>query len=104
MTGWDKCRCNNVAMGSYDNQLWVHAPAHMAKANGYCLDRCVAEEIMQLWMKGITTTGCCCGHGKVAPFINVGTKDIPKMKKLGYLVAPNSCRPEDEDSFYPKGA
>jgi hypothetical protein len=91
-------------MGSYGNQLWVHAPAHMPKDKGYCLDRCIAEEVMQLWMKGIVTTGCCCGHGKVAPFIGVATEDIPKMKELGYQIAPNSCRLGDEDSFFPNGA
>ena len=103
MSGWNKCRCNNVQMGSYGNQLWVHPPAHMPKDNGYCLDRCIAEEVMQLWMKGIITTGCCCGHGKVAPFIGVATEDIPKMKEMGYQVAPNSCRTGGEDSFTPTG-
>lgn len=98
-----KCRCENVQMGSYGNQLWVHPPSHMPKDNGYCLDRCIAEEVMQLWMKDITTTGCCCGHGKVASFIGVIDSDIPKMKELGYKVASNKSRLGDEDSFYAKG-
>ena len=75
----------------------------MPKDNGYCLDRCIAEEVMRLWMKGITTTGCCCGHNTTAPFIGVIDSDIEKMKLLGYEVAPNESRPGDEDSFYPKG-
>lgn len=100
---WVMCRCKNVQMGSYGNQLWVHPPSHMPKDNGYCLDRCIAEEVMQLWMKGITTTGCCCGHGKVASFIGVIDSDIPRMKEMGYKVAPNKSRPGDEDSFYAKG-
>ena len=98
-----KCHCDNVEPGSYTNQIWVHAPAHMPKDNGYCLDLCVAEEVMMLWRKGITTTGCCCGHGKQHGFIGVIDNDIPKMKALGYQVAPNPCRPGDEDSFYPNG-
>ena len=98
-----KCHCESVEVGSYDNQIWVHAPSHMPKENGYCLDRCIAEEIMQLWMKGITTTGCCCGHKKIPPFIGVIDADISKMKLMGYEVAPNKIRPMDEDSFYPKG-
>jgi hypothetical protein len=98
-----KCRCESVQIGSYGNQLWVHPPSHMPKDNGYCLDRCIAEEVMQLWMKKITTTGCCCGHGKVAAFIGVIDSDIPKMKELGYKVAPNEGRAKDEDSFYAKG-
>lgn len=96
-----KCQCVSVEVGSYDNQIWVHSPDHMQKENGYCLDRCVAEEVMQLWMKGITTTGCCCGHNKKEPFIGVIDADIPRMKLMGYEVAPNKNRPMDEDSFYP---
>lgn len=98
-----KCRCYNIEMGSYGNQIWVHAPDHMPKENGYCLDRCVAEEVMQLWMKGITTTGCCCGHQTEHAYIGVIDPDIPKMKEMGYKVAPNKSRPGAEDSFYPQG-
>ena len=101
-----KCKCVGVKIGEYTNQIWVHAPAHMTKENGYCLDRCIAEEVIQLWMEGITTTGCCCGHNLPGssgiPYIGVAFKDINKMKKLGYIVCPNECRPGDEDSFYPK--
>ena len=96
------CDCDNVDIGSYKNQIWVHAPSHMIKDNGYCLDRCIAEEIMQLWMKGITTTGCCCGHNKNEGYIGVIESDIPKMKELGYKVHRNQNRPNDEDSFIPK--
>lgn len=96
------CKCNNIEFGSYGNQIWVHAPAHMPKENGYCLDRCVAEEVMQLWMKGITTTGCCCGHNKSEGFIGVIDSDIKRMKELGYEVHFNQSRPNDDDSFKPK--
>lgn len=101
-----KCECKDVEIGSYDNQIWVHAPAHMPKDMGYSLDACVAEEVMALWMLGITTTGCCCGHGKVYPYIGVSFEDIPRMKELGYTVQPNLSRPNgqnDEDSFVPMG-
>jgi hypothetical protein len=94
-----KCTCNNVEVGSYANQIWVHSPSHMYKVNGYCLDRCVAEEVMGLWMLGITTTGCCCGHGKVTPYIGVINKDIARMKEFGY----SPTRSSDEDSFSPIG-
>ena len=97
------CSCNDVEVGSYTNQIWVHPPAHMPKSNGYCLDLCIAEEVMGLWMKDITTTGCCCGHNKQSGFIGVIDIDIPKMKLLGYQVARNTCRPNDHDSFYPRG-
>lgn len=74
----------------------------MPKDNGYCLDRCIAEEVMQLWMKGIVTTGSCCGHNKVPGYIGVDEKDIDKMKELGYVVLPNSLDASREDSFVPK--
>jgi hypothetical protein len=100
-----KCNCENVELGSYGNQMVVHAPAHMLGKNSYCLDRCVAEEVMLLWQMGVTTTGCCCGHGKVPPYIGVAFSDIPSMKKMGYQVKPNHNpgRELDEDSFTPLG-
>lgn len=101
-----QCNCKNVELGSFDNQIFVHAPAHMPKENGYCLDKCISEEVMALWMLGITTTGCCCGHGKAEPFIGVADKDIPIMKKMGYQVLRNMSRGPgntDEDSFIPRG-
>lgn len=97
------CSCGkDVRPGNYKNQIWVHPPAHMAKENGYCLDRCIAEEVMQLWMKGITTTGCCCGHNKLPGYIGVIDSDIEKMKAMGYEIQPNENRPGAEDSFKPK--
>jgi hypothetical protein len=96
------CDCENIEIGSYGNQLWVHAPGHMPKHNGYCLDRCISEEVIGLWREGVTTTGCCCGHNEQQGYIGVADEDIPRMKELGYEVAFNSSRPNDEDSFIPK--
>lgn len=71
-----------------------------------CFDACLAKELFLLWDKGIETTGCCCGkHSNCKPdmsYIGVENKYISKMKKLGYKVRFNSCRPGDEDSFIPK--
>ncbi len=97
------CTCEDVEPGTYANQILVHAPAHMPKDNGYCLDKCIAEEVMILWQLGITTTGCCCGHGKPIAFIGVDDADIPRMKAWGYQVHLNSTRPGNEDSFAPLG-
>ncbi len=69
---------------------------------GISIDSCLVDEIKELWSKGIRTTGCCCGHNQIAPYIGVVDEDIPKMKEMGYKVAPNPCRPRSEDSFYPK--
>lgn len=98
-----KCTCDNVGFGTYANTIHVHAPAHMPKDNGYILDRCIAEEVMILWILGITTTGCCCGHQIQDGYIGVIDDDIPRMKQWGYTVHPNSVRPGAEDSFNPMG-
>lgn len=68
-----------------------------------CVDKCLLPEVVSLWERGIKTTGCCCGHGKSdMAFIGVSEENIEKMKELGYEVAFNPCRPNDEDSFVPK--
>jgi hypothetical protein len=95
------CDCVDVEIGSYANQVLLSAPSHMPKENGYCIDRCLAGEVQELWARGVTTTGCCCGHNKVAPFIGVAPDDIQTMKALGYRVRPNPMRPNDEDCFVP---
>lgn len=66
------------------------------------IDKCLLPEILELWEMGIKTTGCCCGHGKLEPFIGVDFDDIQRMKDLGYKVYCNAHRPNDEDSFIPK--
>ncbi len=92
-----KCECQGVEIQSYKNQIWVHAPAHMPKANGYCIDLCIVQEIMQLWMLGITTTGCCCGHQKVEPYIGVSDEDCETMQELGY-------QEQKKNQYFPIGA
>lgn len=93
------CDCINIHIGTYDNQIWVHAPAHMPKSNGYCLDTCIAEEVMLLWLLGITTTGCCCGHNKLPGYIGVSDDDIHRMEELGYTHTHRY--PERKDEFTP---
>jgi len=91
-----RCKCNNVEVGSYDNQVELPAPQHIIewaeKVNfslggdrkTVCVDRCLEKEIKALWEMGIVTTGCCCGHGKVPPYIGVTPEHVLKMKSLGY--------------------
>lgn len=74
----------------------------MKEAMTVSIDKCLLPEILELWEMGIKTTGCCCGHGRIEPFIGVDFDDIQKMKDLGYKVHYNKCRPNDEDSFIPK--
>lgn len=71
-----------------------------------CVDKCLKDEILDIWSKGIRTTGCCCGNHSNCKsemsYIGVDFNDIQKMKDLGYVVRYNPCRQKDEDSFIPK--
>lgn len=102
------CDCINVDFGSNDNAVWLPRPDHMKLTDEQrarpeiCIDRCLEKEIIELWALGISTTGNCCGHNKLDGYIGVIDSDIPRMKAIGYEVAPNPNRPSDEDSFYPK--
>lgn len=104
----NKCNCNNIAAGSYDNQVMLDRPLHMAlrtegsTSNMICVDACLKDEILNLWSLGISTTGCCCGHNKNLPYIGVIDEDIEKMKELGYIPQFNKCRPLSYDSFHTK--
>ena len=70
----------------------------------YCvsIDKCLIHEVIDLWEKGIKTTGCCCSHGRIEAFIGVANEFIPRMKEMGYQVRFNPNRPGDEDEFVPK--
>jgi hypothetical protein len=48
------------------------------------IDKCLVEEIKYLWLSGVHTQGCCCGHGKATGFIQVERTDFSKMLELGY--------------------
>lgn len=86
------CNCVDVEIGSYGNQVELPAPSHMkGKSIGcltirdtICIDACLEKEIMDLWMLGIFTTGCCCGHNKRHGYIGVVLDHVPHMIQLGY--------------------
>jgi len=110
----------------YDQMIVIKVPENLEikmnapgqeKKEYISVDPCLASEIIELWEKGIVTTGCCCGHnlgGRNVPFIGVREDFIPKMKEIGYKVQPNQCGnyegngefifsyPNREDSFVPK--
>ncbi len=97
--------CKEIGFGTYECAYNIMPPYYKVGSNApryIAVDKCLLPEILHLWELGIRTTGCCCGHGKEGPFIGVIDTDIPIIKKLGYKVAFNSCRPDDEDSFIPK--
>lgn len=50
------------------------------------IDKCLIPEIHSLWLRGVTTIGCCCGHdGEREPYIQVDQFDSEKMEELGYI-------------------
>jgi hypothetical protein len=75
------CSCENVEIGSYDNQVKM---VNYWNGKIVCVDKCLGKEIQHLWDEGIQTAGCCCGHKKLEPMINVIRDDHNKMIKLGY--------------------
>lgn len=69
------------------------------------VDGCLADEIEELWRKGIKTTGCCCGHGRELGFIEVTEDCIPMMEELGYahyIYEPEFGGADRKDAFIPK--
>lgn len=107
---YSKCTCVNVEIGSYDNQVTVRIPPHMSEyrdnrvAAGLspyvCIDRCVFEEIEGLWLLGVKTSGCCCGHGKEIAYVGVlDDKDVQIMESLGYEHLPESHTSSPERHF-----
>lgn len=89
------CKCKNIEIGSYDNQVMLPRPDHMkgrkegTDNNMICIDRCLEEEIKFLWKNGVFTAGCCCGHNKLQPMINVADESFDKMEELGYTFSLN---------------
>ena len=91
------CTCTGVDMGSYDSAVELVPPSFMPREDGrgICVDACLALEITQLWSRGIRTTGCCCGHGRLEPTIGVSDESAEEMLAAGYVRHPN---PHDPDA------
>lgn len=73
--------------------------------SNFQIDGCLSSEILSLWSKGIKTTGCCCGHGKVLGYIGVTDDCIEIMEELGYqhyLFDDSFGGVERKDTFIPK--
>ncbi len=107
------CACNpdEVKPQEYQRAITVMVPEYIPlyRNDGtgdlrktVSIDACLVSEILDLWRKGIRTTGCCCGHNQEPPFIGVMDSHIQEMKNMGYKVAPNPMDAAREDSFYPK--
>lgn len=66
------------------------------------IDSCLADEIKYLWSEGIVTTGCCCGHNFLPPYIGVDSRSSNEIKWLGYKVQYNPFDSKRDTTFYPK--
>ena len=97
--------------GTYDREILIKVPSNLdirrndperSRPAEIGVDECLVDEIKSLWSSGIITTGCCCGHNQMAPYIGVIERDIPRMRLLGYVNSPHLLEPEREDNFYPK--
>lgn len=100
-------------MCEWGNSVALDTPAHLVGReimDGWytfrpriAVDACLADEIRSLWAAGVTTTGCCCGHGKGEPgYIGVLDEHVPRMLELGYTPRPHPDGPQRKDNFYPK--
>ena len=108
------CTCKNITPQSkeaFKQQIVIKVPDYLdikmnapgvEKKEYVAIDPCIAAEIIELWRMGIVTTGCCCGHNMMEPYIGVREDFISKMKRLEYEIQFNSSRPGDEDNFKPK--
>jgi hypothetical protein len=53
-----------------------------------CIDICIVEAIKVIWLAGIETTGCCCGHNAMPAWVSVHQAWYEDMFKLGYVQKP----------------
>lgn len=75
------CKCKDIDIGTYENQVKLKC---WWSDKTICVDFCLKDEILNLWKNKIITTGCCCGHNKLKPFINVDNEHHNKMIDLNY--------------------
>ena len=96
-------KCSDV-IGNGNCSYAIYLSYKLSNGENKCvaIDKCLLPEIISLWEKGIKTTGNCCGHGIISPFIGVIPKHINKMKQLGYKIQTNEFDLTREDSFIPK--
>lgn len=52
------------------------------------VDRCLVPELQSLWLRGISTAGCCCGHFEEPGFVQVLPEHEGAMRDLGYDPVP----------------
>lgn len=57
------------------------------------IDKCIFEPIQALWSAGVSTLGCCCGHGEESPSVVLsdGVTEIDKVREV-LATADPECR------------
>lgn len=110
MNHWqnEEIKCKDIDFGTYKCSYTIYLPwlckylwedESERRPKKVCIDKCLLPEILDLWEKGIRTTGCCCGHGsREKAYIGVYSEDVQKMKDLGYSTFEYSY----EKCFCPK--
>lgn len=90
------CNCININIGSYKVTVATVDP-FTDKIIG--IDKCIYNEIRDLWKNGIQTIESCCGHNKQPGYIAIKvTVDISNlMSQLGYVKYDH---PEGLEGFY----
>lgn len=63
------------------------------------IDPCIADQIKALWILGIETLGCCCGHNKLPAFVDVQKEDFELMHSMGFEKIPVNEHGHGNNSF-----
>jgi hypothetical protein len=88
------CKCIDIEYGTYENTILLGYYPIMAEyqknrikaglsGRGITVDRCIADQIIELWENDIRTYGSCCGHNKGRGYINV-RESFDKAISLGW--------------------
>ena len=98
----DSVVCNNSRIGEYKCYVEIFSSPQSGK-KPIAVDTCLQHEIWYLNKKcDINTIGCCCGHGRKTPYIQVSEKYVQKMHELGYKPLPEEADGQGKWCFKPK--
>jgi hypothetical protein len=75
------------------SRLWLN------HHGGIPVDQCIGKEIETLINYGVTTVGCCCGHGERKPSALVTNDSRDKLFDLGYLLYEYSEEHTDQGIY-----
>ena len=67
-------------MCEWGEEIIVNLPDHINSDRDertVSIDSCIVDQIQDLWLAGVTTLGCCCGHGKSAPSVIIDSGYSP---------------------------